>query len=661
MSEQRIQDLETVVRALRDEVGRLRAEVQRLGGRRSAASGQAAGVQAEVGVAAGAGAGSPVRAGAVARGGGAEGRGMPEREPPIGEARGAPPNGQFTPRDPPVRHRISATRSLGLSPRDEIGLEALVGRYGTLALAAVLVVMGVGAFVTWAATRFAFGPEIRVALGAIAALALAVLGRRIAMRGAVAFGHTILALALAVAHVDAWAAGPVLHVVPNLVALGAAAVASMALAALALRERNETLFAVGVGGAVIAPFVTGDRESSVILLLSYGWVVLASALAASGPRNWRLSSVLMAAGAVLYVVATIDGSYDTAAERAAVAGFPLACAWAAHLWGSARHRAAVSLGLAALAAVPLAHLAGSSGTADLIVVAVVGTVSAYVFLELRAASLIAWIAGAVGIPLAFLFAAVRSVDASETSGALLAAGWAAAALLMERVSRERTALHLTTASFALVGAVVLALQYQWEAMTLALSAAALVIGMAARYREALAPLLAGGLALAIGFATSQLLLVERGFVPTPFLTSESAAALCITAAAYGVWQLARRLDDRLPVLLGAAFGGALFLWLRTELAHAVRMDVATFLLILYYGAFGAGLIALGRRREVGALRLTGMALALYAAVKAIVQASGLTMIGLRVGSYLLVGGFLLAVAYWYRAGSGPPSEVAPEG
>jgi hypothetical protein len=44
-------------------------------------------------------------------------------------------------------------------------------------------------------------------------------------------------------HRDAWAAGPVLHVVPNIVAMGAAAIASVALAALALRERNETLFA----------------------------------------------------------------------------------------------------------------------------------------------------------------------------------------------------------------------------------------------------------------------------------------------------------------------------------------------------------------------------------------------------------------------------------
>jgi hypothetical protein len=45
----------------------------------------------------------------------------------------------------------------------------------------------------------------------------------------------------------------------------------------------------------------------------------------------------------------------------------------------------------------------------------------------------------------------------------------------------------------------------------------------------------------------------------------------------------------------------------------------------------------------------GLALALYAALRAFVQTSAIDAIGLRVGSYLLVGGFLLAVGYWYRA------------
>ena len=57
------------------------------------------------------------------------------------------------------------------------------------------------------------------------------------------------------------------------------------------------------------------------------------------------------------------------------------------------------------------------------------------------------------------------------------------------------------------------------------------------------------------------------------------------------------------------------------------------------------------------VRRVGLAVALYAALKAVVQASELTTIGLKVGSYLLVGCFLLGVAYWYRAAAEP--ETTP--
>jgi hypothetical protein len=70
-------------------------------------------------------------------------------------------------------------------------------------------------------------------------------------------------------------------------------------------------------------------------------------------------------------------------------------------------------------------------------------------------------------------------------------------------------------------------------------------------------------------------------------------------------------------------------------------------------------IQFGRSRRVAAARQAGLALALYAAVKAIVQVSAIDPVGLRVGSYLLVGGFLLAVGFWYRAAGDRPAVPAP--
>jgi hypothetical protein len=77
--------------------------------------------------------------------------------------------------------------------------------------------------------------------------------------------------------------------------------------------------------------------------------------------------------------------------------------------------------------------------------------------------------------------------------------------------------------------------------------------------------------------------------------------------------------------------------------------VATVLLIAYFALAGIASIALGRARGAPAARQIGLLLALYAAAKALLQASQLDAVGLRVLSYLVVGGFFLGIAYWYRA------------
>jgi len=101
-------------------------------------------------------------------------------------------------------------------------------------------------------------------------------------------------------HVDAWGAGPYLELVPSWVALGAAAAASVALAVLAWVGDEEALFSVGVGGALIAPFVTSRESGSIIALLIYGYVVLACGLAALRGRAWRTAVAVTTIGCWLY-------------------------------------------------------------------------------------------------------------------------------------------------------------------------------------------------------------------------------------------------------------------------------------------------------------------------------------------------------------------------
>jgi hypothetical protein len=92
------------------------------------------------------------------------------------------------------------------------------------------------------------------------------------------------------------------------------------------------------------------------------------------------------------------------------------------------------------------------------------------------------------------------------------------------------------------------------------------------------------------------------------------------------------------------------------LVGAWSPDTASFALIIYYALAGLALIFAGRWRRVGYWRAVGLGLAFYAGYKALVETFTIDAVGLRVGSRIMVGVFLAAVAYWYRTPSQPAGQ-----
>jgi hypothetical protein len=310
----------------------------------------------------------------------------------------------------------------------------------------------------------------------------------------------------------------------------------------------------------------------------------------------------------------------------------------------------VPLGFVALGAGALLIVSGRDPRPLLTVLAMLATATSYIMLESRASSRAQIVVGALVLPLAFLLCAILAVELDQRSGALLAMGWAVAAAALWRVSRGRRDLHLATAAFGVLTAIVLALHHRPVECVVALAAGVVGIAYLARHADAKPVLLPLSVAMIVAAIWSHALLADRtAYAYAPFLTQESLAAAAVVAAAFAAWRLTRDMPDRTGQGGVLIFVAVLFLWGRAELERAISPEVGMFSLILYYAASGISAIAVGRRRPVMELRVAGMALALYAAAKAVMQASGLTTIGFRVGSYLLVGGFLLAVAYWYRA------------
>jgi hypothetical protein len=554
-----------------------------------------------------------------------------------------------------------------------------VGRYGTLGLGALALVMALGAWLSWAIENYEMSDAARVAGGAVGAVAVGALGLWLRRRGTTRYGNVLLGIALALVHVDAWGAGPTLHVVPMGVALGVAALASAALAVLAYRNNEESLFVVGVGGALAAPFVTSDGRGRILLLLLYGWLVLGGAIYALRGRGWKWAQWLVAGGTLAYAVtgAVNDPPGGTpwyVRDAALFFALNVAAAAGAGEPGAAR-RGVLARRLLYVALVPAFIYYGVPATAvDRVALVFAATVLGYLALRGVEGDARARV-DRFALPLLYLGAGLVSVFSDHAPPSLVGAGvallWAGAATAsatLARVGEPERGIDLAVAGLASAAAIPVALggQHALAPVGVALHTALFALLVRRERQLIVAVPVAFGLAVASAWSF-ELLAARPHYGYTPFATTASlAAGACALAACVTSWIFTRR-DLRAALGIGGppgvvvgAVGPALaFLWGNNELAYAVSPAVASFALIAYWATAGVLAIFVGRGRAIPAARQVGLALAIIAALKAVGQASDEQSIGLRIGSYLLVGVFLLAVAYWYRATGS--AEAAPDG
>ncbi len=550
---------------------------------------------------------------------------------------------------------------------DKSSIENMIGRYGTLALAAITILMGVGAFLGWAIQNGMIGPELRVALGVAASIVMAVFGWRLRNGDSPRFGNALLALALAIFHAVCWGAGPQLRLISTTAALVGAALASGALAALAWREDDQVLFNVGFGGALLAPFVTSTGQGDALLLLGYGIIVLGSGIASLAYKSWQSAPMVASLGIAIYTAAGVDQLQSARRWPVAAAGalFALGLAGWSIVW--MRGRAKIGLAFVSLICA-LAALLALSGRVPVkpvqVPLALVLILLTYLVGEPTIRGFRTALLGALILPLGALGVAVSGFTGqSSWSTAGVAALFAVIATVAARFNRdgERTT-HAFTATFMAAVTVAIAVSIgvsaDYEAMTfcVGISVFAIVTALLSRRLSLSSIGFAGGLWLGVATIRAFTVLGYRTWYEyRPFLTPESAATASVAVAWIVLsWHLSRSLDAGSKVakdlprsllrLLGVTVA---FFWIQQELSGAVSPDVSTFLLIGFYALSGVIAIYGGRRQALPLLRQVGLALAVFAALKTIGEASQL-IIGWRVATYFLSGLFLLGVAYWYR-------------
>jgi hypothetical protein len=487
------------------------------------------------------------------------------------------------------------------------------------------------------------------------------------------FSDTLLALSLAAVHVCAWAAGPSLHLVPAPLALAISAAASIALGAFALVQEDETLWCVGFGGASIAPFVCSTSSGTAPMLAAYGVAVLVAAGSALGSRRWFVAGRVFAAGAALFTGAVAAMPVEQNSSLLAVA-LPLVVGGFGVLPFARgeilRPRLRTMGTLAALGAVRLAfgppHWMTPTMDASAVGVAGCAWLALLEFTEGEPAGLLldgigelpelaaAWFEGAA-LPAVFLVAlacANQSVPVFGVATVVLLASCA------RRSESVRDALAVSTWGAAMT-AVMLTTQGSPNLLAASIAWASVILVWLGLWIPSTSWAWTSRISLAAASTGTLLLVTDRTpYAHLPFTTVESAASLAVLLA-WAAVLYAARIEESESSRQTARTGivAFAFLWGHQELAHAVSPTSASLLLIGYYAANSVAFVAWGRARRSPLLRRVGLGLGIIAAWLAVRGAWDLPSAGARIVAYLIVSGFLLGIAWWYRQ---PDEQVAPQ-
>ena len=554
-------------------------------------------------------------------------------------------------------------------------VESWVGRYGTLVAGAFVILLGVGTLVVWAVQRGLLSPELRVAAGAATTACVAAAGLQFRRRGERRYGNVLLALALAMTDVVAWGAGPRLHIVPSGLAIVVVDLVALAIVALAAQDDSEFLFAVAVAGALSAPFVTADNAGRPDMLLAYGALVLLGGIRASREPNWRRAPILLVAGATLYELAA--AGLPSVAEWYGPFLIPLfgaVLALGSLILAGSTWRGVLARAFLGAALIGVLFGWDSIPTRSILVTALVSfalLATTYAALWVDRPEQALWATSALLLPLMSLGVAEARAEGRAAQSAPFVI-WGLVALAMWRAERWRQRPERGSADLLLATMLVaIGTAHQLWPNPLALVAGLGAVGVAATFlaRDEESPLPSIGLVLVLGGAglsAIDQLASLRPYAYTPFATRASLSALVALVSVAGAAVLIEGRQGATAEVLGrpARIGATValaFLWGRMEVVHAFSRDAGTFLLTLYYAATGVAGIVAGRRRDSKSFRVAGLVVAIYAAAKAVIEATNIGGLVLRVGCYAAVGVFLLGAGYLYRnAGAGSEAMGAGE-
>jgi uncharacterized membrane protein len=200
-----------------------------------------------------------------------------------------------------------------LKPEQAESLESRIGGRWLLYIGMGTILVGASYFVKLAFDNEWVTPLMRVALGLLAGLLLVVAGPVFRRRGYALYGQILAGGGIAILYISVFAAFNYYALIGSTPAFALMIAITAGAALLADREQSQALALMAVGGGFLTPFLVSSGRDAQVALFTYDAILVAGTAALARRRNWPALNAVSFALTVATVAVWADAYY--AADR----------------------------------------------------------------------------------------------------------------------------------------------------------------------------------------------------------------------------------------------------------------------------------------------------------------------------------------------------------
>jgi hypothetical protein len=171
-------------------------------------------------------------------------------------------------------------------------LESRIGSRWMLYVGTAALVLGIGFFVKHAFENQWVTPAARVLIGAVAGLALVILGARFLRAGYALYGQILTGGGIATLYVSDYAAFNFYDLLSRPAAFALMVIVTATAAVLSDRQRSAGLALTAVSGGFLTPFLISSGQDAQVALFTYDAILVAATMYLAHRRNWPALNVM---------------------------------------------------------------------------------------------------------------------------------------------------------------------------------------------------------------------------------------------------------------------------------------------------------------------------------------------------------------------------------